>query len=558
MRKLIILAISGILICALPVVAKPDASASSERLAEAGVVGGAVLSQALGRADLAIAAGRVDTRHLKGAFGEHLTARYLNRGAEWVQVRQTIGRQGIDHLHLKVTPTGQITDLLVSEVKTGSSQLNHTSSGKQLSKEWTSKRLKTLASRYRNVVQSWSEGRVKIARPASVLDRKQVLEVPLGNRKSARFWRESSGSPWKLDAATAQLGVVEKQAGRVAQWLESAAEGRISYGSRLFEVKIEGARILTTVKDASGVSKGVSASKLPIIGRVVTPLQGGGSMSQALTSAWANELKRTQPHLSNNEISEQARALARETAASGLSFERPRMRDRFRKSTAVGVLLASGIDIGIQLWTTGEVDPEQVAVNAFAGGTGVGSGYITGFATTRTLMNTRIGLNLSRQVASSMGLASTSLSANLLGSAAGGTVAGVTFSYVLYITGYADLETANRMAIAGAAGSLAGVAVTATTTSLVAAFGTAGTGTAISSLSGAAATSATMAAIGGGSMAVGYALLWTGAGAVVVVVGAGVMWGFTMYDAAQENERLELTYEYLMQHYSATAGTPTP
>ena len=163
-------------------------------------------------------------------------------------------------------------------------------------------------------------------------------------------------------------------------------------------------------------------------------------------------------------------------------------------------------------------------------------------------MNTTLGLNLSRQVATSMGI-STSCSANLLGTSAGGSIAAAVFAYGLYFMGYVEMETANRMAVAGVAGSVVGTAALTATTSLVAAYATAGTGTAISTLSGAAATSATMAAIGGGSAAVGTALAATGFGLVVVGVGAGVMWGFTAYDESQETKRLELTAEYLSKYY---------
>ena len=83
---------------------------------------------------------------------------------------------------------------------------------------------------------------------------------------------------------------------------------------------------------------------------------------------------------------------------------------------------------------------------------------------------------------------------------------------------------------------------------VVAAYGTAGTGVAISTLSGAAATNASLAALGGGTvasggfgMAGGTVALGTGVGVVVVGVSAAVMYGFHLYDEAQDNERIRLT-----------------
>lgn len=77
-----------------------------------------------------------------------------------------------------------------------------------------------------------------------------------------------------------------------------------------------------------------------------------------------------------------------------------------------------------------------------------------------------------------------------------------------------------------AAGTAGGFAAAGATTSVVAALGTASTGTAISTLSGAAATNATFAALGGGSLAAGGGGM--AAGTVVfggAAAGAGVLVG---------------------------------
>jgi hypothetical protein len=255
-------------------------------------------------------------------------------------------------------------------------------------------------------------------------------------------------------------------------------------------------------------------------------------------------------------VMRQARALTAKTIRGNLGFKpTPLFRSLALGARSTGVVagvLAGGIDLGHQLWSTGEVNFEQSAVNIFVGGTAGATGYLAGAGITHALTHTTLGLNLSRQVATSMGL-STNCSANLLGSGAGGGVAAAVFSYGLYLMGYADLETANRMTVAGVAGGIVGAAAMTATTSLLAAYATAGTGTAISTLSGAAATSASMAALGGGSAAVGSILATTGVGLIVVGVGAGVMWGFNAYDAGQETWRLQLTGEYLSNHYGELA-----
>lgn len=516
------------------------------------VSGSSVLTQALGRADLAIAANRVNMRHVQGAFGEHQAASYLNRGGEWTQVQQKLAPQGIDMLHLKVEPDGRITDMMVSEVKTGCSRLGQTLTGKQMSFGWSAARLKVLSSRYNELSQALAKGEVPLARTPSAISPKHVLEVPLGNRSSAQFWRESVLSPWKLSATPSQVPLVGPQAGQIARWLDAGAGGHITYRSRIFRLDFAGGNLVMTVKDASFLNNGVSESKLPVLGRTVTAFKGGDAVSQSLISTFAGELRRTQPMLSDGEVMSQARELSKKmiTRNQGLKAMplNQALAEGVGKSMAAGGVFAGAIDLGAQLWTSQELDLQRLGANTVMGGTASAAGYLAGSEVTYTLMNTSLGLNLSRQVAMSMGI-STSCSANLLGSATGGGIAAAVFSYGLYFMGYADLESANRMAVAGVTGSVAGAAALAATTSMVAAYATAGTGTAIATLHGAAATSATMAAIGGGSAAAGSAVAATGVGLVIVGVGAGVMWCFTVHDETQEAKRLELTAVYLSKHY---------
>lgn len=77
-----------------------------------------------------------------------------------------------------------------------------------------------------------------------------------------------------------------------------------------------------------------------------------------------------------------------------------------------------------------------------------------------------------------------------------------------------------------AAGTAGGFAAAGATTSVVAALGTASTGTAISTLSGAAATNATLAALGGGSLAMGGGGMAAGAAVLGgAAAGAGILVG---------------------------------
>lgn len=202
-----------------------------------------------------------------------------------------------------------------------------------------------------------------------------------------------------------------------------------------------------------------------------------------------------------------------------------------------GALFGGTIDLMSQLATSQEIDWERVGgMTVLSGISGYG-GSLTGLMLEHALVNNQIQLFSH--------LVPTSLSASLLSSLSGGMATTALFAYGAYFLGYSDLNFANRSVMAGAIGSAAGALGVMTTLQLVAAFGTASTGTAIASLSGAAATNASLAWLGGGSLAaggggvaVGSTILTAGAALVVIGIGAGVMYICHLNDEKTERARV--------------------
>jgi hypothetical protein len=133
-----------------------------------------------------------------------------------------------------------------------------------------------------------------------------------------------------------------------------------------------------------------------------------------------------------------------------------------------------------------------------------------------------------------------------LGGVAGGIFTSALISYGLWLLDLCDLRTAHRSMVAGAVGTMGGVAVWFGSQAAVVAFGTASTGTALSSLSGAVAAKATMAwfaggaiSAGGGGVAMGTIILTGGVAIVGIVLGAGVTFLFKFLD---KSERLRLIH----------------
>ena len=113
------------------------------------------------------------------------------------------------------------------------------------------------------------------------------------------------------------------------------------------------------------------------------------------------------------------------------------------------------------------------------------------------------------------------------------------------------MQEANRNALMASGASLGGALTGSAALSLMAAYGTASTGTAIATLSGAAATNASLAAFGGGAVAAGGGGMALGAaalGGIVTLgaVGAGylIYKGFELYDKTQEVDRVKQLLDY--------------
>ena len=163
------------------------------------------------------------------------------------------------------------------------------------------------------------------------------------------------------------------------------------------------------------------------------------------------------------------------------------------------------------------------------------------------------------------GLRTFSLLRNSLAGTAGGLVTTAITSYGAALMGYASWKDVNRDFIAGTAGIAGGALAGTATTSLVAAFGTCGTGTAISTLSGAAANNAILAWLGGGSVASGGG--GTAAGAVVlggivvvaaVAVTCAVTWAFIVYDKKERRQYALLLEEKMQPLWNKVADNRLP
>lgn len=520
-----------------------DSPLSSHGISSASGSAATAYTSMFSKVDIALARSLVSgTTAVKGSLGEAVAGssyltKYLSSSGNWVSISPRIGPQGIDHVFLKIDPKdGLPRSLMVGESKYNTSRPRMTKDGIQGGRGWTAPRLSALGKRYLRLADVTQRAPLPTIKPT------YDLTVVLKNGKTVHFWKSRSTDTWKVDCLQSELAEAKKLAQSYGSYLNAAGEGKIVYRSRLFQIKPNGDSLTITIKDASNLDEVGSAARLKTTGQIKLDGVLKKHLSEDVRQDIAKALKRKLPGLTDKDVDRLSRELTQKMTA-GESLKRYGNWDIAKKmafNAGIAAALAFSMDAVIQLFSTGfSLDEVKWGQSALAGGaafTGAMAAQGINIALMHSQWMAQLGSHLN-------------CSAQLLNSMTSSAVGGIIFSglYALggWYMGYMDATTARRSAIAGVGGSLAGMAAGAGTMALVAAYGTASTGTAIATLSGAAATNASLAVLGGGAVSAGGGGMAAGAavlGGIVTVAAVGVtvaiVFSYQVYDAKQETKRI--------------------
>jgi len=532
---------------------------------------------ALAKADVALARSLITPNLLRGDVSERLVnetlLRQLQGSGNWHMIRPRLGSQGIDGILVRFDARGDPRQIMVAETKYNTSRLGMTADGVQMGGPWRRSRLRALAGRYSEVAEEVDAGRVTFEAAGRMLSPHNQLDIPLPGGRTARAWRDRNG-PWKIDVDGAAPRDVRSQAVKLATLLNGAAEGRISYHPRVFEVKPAGKHLLVLVHDTAVLETGAQRlSQLPVTGRFTISLTGreGIRADLNLQQEMVRVLQRKMPHFSDEDAMALAAAVSLEPEAAGQRGLLLGGVDHFAAPAVAAGVFAAAVDplinVASEWFTTGQLRAEP---GLLAGSAAMAFGSTTiGVATGEgvVLLGTRNAVlyQFARSAAGALGLPTTSIFTNATGGMVGAGVSSVAYAIVAYEWGWMDAQSARRAALTGVIAGSASTIAFAGTMTLVAALGTASTGTAISTLSGAAATSASFAWLGGGSVATGGGgaafgsiVLSGGVVAVGLVVGLGVAYAFHYHDTVKESERILLTIQDLKSRPDLSEGRFNP
>ncbi len=426
--------------------------------------------------DLVFAKSIITPSHLKGDFGEAVVGNsylrsHLRLHDGWKPITARFGRQGIDELYIKYDHLGRPRDIMVTEVKYGSSQLGKTKDGIQLGDRWTVKRLAALAKRYKSAAQA----DVVLQRRPSVLNPKHQIDVNLSNGRKAYFWRENGNKSWKFDGPEEYLAEARKKTLSASRFIKSSSTGTIKVRKRLIEVNVSSGKLQVVVKDAARIDQLLRKSRLPRITSFEIALTGKGAVmaEKELACSVASQLKKKLPHLSDYECLSMGRKVARNYNRDLRSASVVSRRRVYGLNSLKAGLAGSALALAFEAAScSAPFDVERGIKSASLGFMSAGSGTLAGQYTTALLIENKLMHAAMSRTAATLGLPR-SLTTKIAGSGAGGIVASLVFSYGGYFMGEYDSYTANKLASAGTIGVSVGTLAYSGSMAIVATYGTA-------------------------------------------------------------------------------------
>ena len=467
---------------------------------------------------------------VRGDIGESVAERAFFGGPElsqskkgnWVSVAPRFGRQGIDHVFLRVDKNGLPNNMIIGESKYGSSKRGYTKKdGLQMGSRWRMVRLSKIGEQYTRFAKS----SMPLFRSKNAPIGAKGMDVYFSKTHKAKIWQE--GGRWYTDAEGMTDARLRTRAATYGKYFSAAGAGIIR--TRNFEFRIQEQR--------SGdyyvkISKLTDEAQVVSSRTVVVPeefVARGRVDDKTLMEA----LKRRHHGWSDKRIAQEAKDIKK--VVSNKEFlcaakARENAIKEINRSSVASAGIAGALSLvfqlGSEVWEHGadfkSYDLERVSVSTVKGVAVAGAASYLGQRTALSLAgNTILGQQISSKAANQIG--GCVGGAIILAESFGGCVIGNKSwrdGSVEAGIGAASMVAGHYAAVGVSAWLASGTAATGVAT----AAGTAGAATAGSATAaaGTAAAAGAGAAGSGGFMAIAAA---AGPAIAAVAVGAAISYG---------------------------------
>ena len=487
------------------------------------------------RADVAYVFSSLVRIHAKGNFGEAYAQHYFIRNklgesisGRWTSLTPRAGRQGFDHLFLR--RDGNKLYWMVCESKYNTSPLGYLKDGtQQMSWKWLHDRAAKLGEEYLQI----SAGHVEAGKLPWLKSGIKTLDVPLSNGGKATFWKGRDGQ-WRYSGPRDKMEEARRMAGKMGMDLKSDT---CNIRGRLFRITASGNDVKISVYQVESAKGSTQVQDLKY-GKTLTlkNVLDKHLSDEELKKAIAEEIRKKFPSLSPSEVREITEEIASKKTNGSLLREAMSTTSAVALQSLAAAGIAGGIDILAQLALKREVDWKRVGMAAGAAAAGTATGQVVSIL----LVKTKSGIRIVRFASKAAKLKSASLMRNSLAGAVGAVFACAVCSCGMVWLGKSEWNDAHQEFVAGVGGVVGGGGVVTLATSLVVAFGHAGTGAAIAGLGGIAQTKAALAWIGrvllGGGVRVGSMALGVLGVATTIAIQYAISYGFRKRQEAKTRE----------------------
>lgn len=533
--------------------------AHSDISSDVGVgMGYGILGSVLARTEEAACRSLINFNHARGDFGEAVMDRVLGsrRGGGWQPISLSSSPQGIDGIYLRRGRDGRPISLLVGEAKFGTSRLSNTKDGRQLSPLWTQKRLAYEAFRY---ISAGSSKLISIAPiPSVTTERLDVVKSNLPDGREIFFWRSGRQSEWFYAGPKGTLESAQKAILRDGQYIQAAADGRITYRKRLFVINVKNDTITVNIEDV----KASQIGHIPLkeIDRFKIDTGSRKTYLKVFRAEMERQLLIKNPSFSQEEAklivlsaTNKLKHLEELTHWQNRPYYLSALKDISRVGLSAGLVGVATAGLTGLLSNDGQIDLTELMRSSLLGAgsaiVGASIHHVIISSYTRNANSTKFF----EYTAKRLGLGTGLTAARVIGQSTSSLAGELTYNLGLWLTGKISGDDVAANIAIGTTGVAAGCASSYGLMAIATAYGTTSTGVAISSISGAAARTAALSWLGGGSIAAGGggvalgSLVVTGVGIVVpIIVTTSIRYGLEWYSDSKINYRYKLMSDYFL------------
>lgn len=490
---------------------------------------------------------------VRGDIGESVAERAFFGGPEvapskkgsWVSIAPRYGRQGIDHVFIRVDENGLPNNMILAESKYGSSNLGYTKDGRQMGSNWRMKRLTAIGDRYYRFANSSKT----IIRTKNIPIGAKSMDIYFSKTRKVVIWED--GGKWYTNAEGITDEQLRTRASTYGKYFSSAGTGVIrtrNFEFRILEQSNGDYHVkINTIKDYLDEVQIISTRTVVIPSEFI-------SKGKVDTKVLMEAIKKKHPSWSDKKIKQEAKDIKRVVSNKDFLNAAEAHKQAIKEinhsslaSAGIAGALSFAFQLGTEAWEHGadfeSYDFKGISLSTVKGAAVAGAASYAGQRTSLYLAgNTFFKRQITSRVAGRIG-GSVGASIILAESFGGCVIGNKNWKDGSIEAGISAASmVAGHYAAAGVSALIASSAASGATITAGAAGATAAAGTATAASAGTVGTAAAAGAAGAGTAGSGgFMALAAASGPAIAAIAAGAAISYGGYVVYNHYKGIELT-----------------